>query len=116
MRSVLGADYKSDRYPHPDHHATVIATLPTVCRRGRGSPWFEPASKAESASAAPSRGWVAIPGPLSAQGADVMDAALVVERRHRFGPHDLAARGADLGKRHVSVDHAKRRPDHVAAV
>src|SRR6516165_8633967 len=22
-----------------------------------------------------------------------MDAALVVERRHRFGPHDLAARG-----------------------
>ena len=31
------------------------------------------------------------------EGADVMDAALVVERRHRFGPHDLAARGADLG-------------------
>jgi allantoinase len=40
-----------------------------------------------------------------------MDAALVVERRHRFGPHDLATRGADFGKRHVSVDHAKRRPD-----
>ena len=49
------------------------------------------------------------------EGADVMDAALVVERRHRFGPHDLAARGADRGKRHVSVDHAKRRPDHVTA-
>ena len=29
-----------------------------------------------------------------------MDAALVVERRHRFGPHDLATRGADLGKRY----------------
>ena len=45
-----------------------------------------------------------------------MDAALLVERRHRFGPHHLAARGADRGKRHVWVDHAKRRPDHVAAV
>src|SRR5580693_6591364 len=29
------------------------------------------------------------------EGADVMDAALLVERRHRFGPHHLAARGAD---------------------
>jgi hypothetical protein len=27
--------------------------------------------------------------------ADVMDAVLLVERRHRFGPHHLAARGAD---------------------
>jgi hypothetical protein len=25
------------------------------------------------------------------EGADVMDAALLVERRHRFGPHHLAA-------------------------
>jgi hypothetical protein len=36
--------------------------------------------------------------------------------RHRFGPHHLATRGADRGKRHVGVDHAKRRPDHVAAI
>src|SRR6516162_4859593 len=48
------------------------------------------------------------------EGADVMDAALLVERRYRFGPHHLAARGADRGKRDVWVDHAKRRPDHVA--
>src|SRR6516162_1244061 len=50
------------------------------------------------------------------EGADVMDAALVVERRHRFGPHHLATRGADRGKRDVWVDHAKRGPDHVAAI
>ena len=45
------------------------------------------------------------------KGADVMDAALLVERRHRFGSHHLATRGADRGKRYVWVDHAKRRPD-----
>jgi hypothetical protein len=45
-----------------------------------------------------------------------MDAAPVVECRHRFGPHHLAARGADRGKRYVWVDHAEYRPDHVAAV
>src|SRR6201987_1781231 len=50
------------------------------------------------------------------EGADVMDAVLLAERRHRFGPHHLAARGADRGKRHVWVDHAERRPNHVAAV
>jgi hypothetical protein len=44
-----------------------------------------------------------------------MDAALLVERRHRFGPHHLATRGADRGKRHVWVDYAKRRPDHLIA-
>jgi hypothetical protein len=40
-----------------------------------------------------------------------MDAALLVERRHRFGPHHLAARGADRGKRDVWVDHVRSGAD-----
>jgi hypothetical protein len=45
---------------------------------------------------------------------DGRGAAQLVER-HRFGLHHLAARDADRGKRHLRVDHAERRPDHVAA-
>jgi hypothetical protein len=44
-----------------------------------------------------------------------MDAALLVERRHRFGPHHLATRGADRGKRHDRAA-AGYSPDRVDAL
>src|SRR5580704_12915531 len=48
------------------------------------------------------------------EGAHVPDAALLVERRHRFGPHHLAAGGVHCGIGDVVVDHAQRRLDHLA--
>jgi hypothetical protein len=40
----------------------------------------------------------------------------LVERRHRFGPHHLAAAGVHARIGDVVVDHAQRRLDHLAAV
>src|SRR5690242_3256650 len=50
------------------------------------------------------------------EGAQVMHPALLVKRRDRLGARYLAVRGLQGGERHIRIDGAQHRLDHLAAI